>query len=63
MPDKHQRSDDDQKNRQYEAPADQAEGERDRNTTTKVGRTPGQAEGERDPAKTDLDRKPYGKNQ
>lgn len=46
---------------EYEVPADQAEGERDRNTATKVGRTPGQAEGERDPAKTDLDRKPYRK--
>ena len=49
------------KDRPYEAPADQAEGERGRNTTTKVGRTPDQAEGERDENETNLDHKPYGK--
>lgn len=47
---------------QYDVSADQAEGERNRTTTTKVGRTPGQAEGERDPEKTDRDRKRYNKD-
>ncbi|MBI5671449.1 MAG: hypothetical protein HZC41_25945 [Chloroflexi bacterium] len=59
MPDDKKQPAKQDKGGQYDTSADQAEGERNRTTTTKVGRTPGQAEGERDPAKTDPEHKPY----
>ena len=48
------RAKEEQKNLKYPVGADQAEGERNEQTSTKVGRTPGQAEGDRETVEESL---------
>jgi hypothetical protein len=48
------REKEDKKKVQYPVGADQAEGERNEQTSTKVGRTPGQAEGDRETVEESL---------
>jgi hypothetical protein len=56
MPDKTQNPipPDEQKKFKYPVPADQAEGERNQEKSSKVGHTPGQAEGERETVEQSL---------